>query len=162
MNTKKGPSGQLFLQTYEGGHGRPADTVPGGHPNDAAKSHILFVLCIRKTLQREAAESRILVLLGIQNAPENRPPTPESYCCLASRGHPNGGPRIADSIAVRHPERRNSQNAGRSPPTDAKMRSPTPCQEHYQTNTKRGPPEQLFLQTYKGDHGRPADRAPAG
>ena len=42
------------------------------------------------------------------------------------------------------------------------MRSPTPCQEHYQTNTKRGPPEQLFLQSYTGDHGRPADRAPGG
>ena len=55
-----------------------------------------------------------------------------------------------------------SGSAGRARPTEAKMRSPTPCQEHYQTNTKRGPPEQLFLQSYTGDHGRPADRAPGG
>ena len=52
----------------------------------------------------------------------------------------------------------NSESAGRPRPTEAKMRSPTPCQEHYQTNTKRGPPEQLFLQSYTGDYGRPADR----
>ena len=97
------------------------------------------------------------------------------------RPHPSGGRQIADSIAVAHPEGAqreaaesqillllgtqrgwNSESAGRPRPTEAKMRSPTPCQEHYQTNTKRGPPEQLFLQSYTGDHGRPADRAPGG
>ena len=85
--------------------------------------------------------------------------------------------QIADSITVAHAEGAqreaiesqillllgtqrewNSESAGRARPTDAKMRSPTPCQEHYQTNTKRSPPVQLFLRSYTGDCGRPADR----
>ena len=91
------------------------------------------------------------------------------------------GRQIADSIAVAHPEGAqreaaesqillllgtqrewNSESAGRARPTEAKMRSPTPCQEHYQTNTKRSPPEQLFLRSYTGDYGRPADRRAGG
>ena len=127
-NTKRCPPEQLFLQSYTGDHGRPADRAPGGQPTapkwrppDADSSAVGHP----EGAQREAAESQILLLLGTQ------------------RGW-------------------NSESAGRPRPTEAKTGSPTPCQELYQTNTKSCPPEQFFLQSYTGDHGRPADRAPGG
>ena len=47
---------------------------------------------------------RILVLLGIQKAPQERPPNRRFYSCCASRRRPKRGRRIADSSAVGHPE----------------------------------------------------------
>ena len=100
---------------------------------------------------------------------------------MGGRPHPKGCRQIADSISVVHPEGAqreaaesqillllgtqrewNSESAGRARPTEGKMRSPTPCQEHNETNTKRPPPDQLCLLSYTGDHGRPADRRAGG
>ena len=86
---------------------------------------------------------------GWPAAPKRRPPDRRFYCCCASRRRPKRGRRIADSIRVVHPEGAqteaaeaqillllgtqkewNSESAGRARPTEEKMRTPTPCQEH--------------------------------
>ena len=104
---------------------------------------------------------RILMLLCIQKASKERPPDRRFYSCCACRRRPNS-PDAQILLLLGAQKEWTSGSAGRTPPTEAKIRSPTPYQEHYQTNTRGGPPERLFLQSYTGDHGRSADRAPGG
>ena len=77
---------------------------------------------------------------GRPTAPKGRPPDADS----SAVGHPEGAQREAaeSQILLLLGTQRgwNSESAGRPRPTEAKMRSPTPCQEH----CKRIPKEALL------------------
>ena len=130
---------------------RIADSIAVGHPEGA---------------QREAARSQILFVLCIQKAPKGRPPDRRFYSCCASRRRPKGGAggrpaapsgscRSTDSFRVVHPEGAQTQ-ATRS------QILVVICIQHGGENGKSVLPMQGRVLPH--DRGRPKDdpRMPAG